>query len=284
MEEPNLKPIVPKVYTPTAERVTEELKATGDKRLKAPPPAKTVSASWKKHFDGDADAATSVVENALKLLAALQDLVPCMYAVHELYSMAGDGGDYTLYDTLRDAVILAMARATGRHAKTIPQFEEVFAERLHGMSRAHDLLTQADWTSVPLRSLIKSEIDLFVAPERVEMQGVDCRVGEAAVVNLGLALHELATNSAKHGAWANGSGKVVIRWQLTETQFELSWLEQGGLPLKDNEPKGFGTAILAKIVPYALHGSSELTFAAEGFRYKLTIPASAVTCDDAHAP
>ncbi len=182
------------------------------------------------------------------------------------------------------AVILAMARATGRHAKTIPQFEEVFAERLHGMSRAHDLLTQADWTSVPLRSLIKSEIDLFVAPERVEMQGVDCRVGEAAVVNLGLALHELATNSAKHGAWANGSGKVVIRWQLTETQFELSWLEQGGLPLKDNEPKGFGTAILAKIVPYALHGSSELTFAAEGFRYKLTIPASAVTCDDAHAP
>ena len=181
------------------------------------------------------------------------------------------------------AVILAMARATGRHATTIAEFEDVFAERLHGMSRAHDLLTQADWTSVSLRSLIKSEVDLFVAPDRVEMVGVECRVGEAVVVNLGLALHELATNSAKYGAWANRAGKVVIRWQLTELQFELSWTEQDGMAPTDSAPKGFGTTILAKIVPYALHGSSELTFAAEGFRYKLTLPASTVSCDDMNA-
>ena len=38
-----------------------------------------------------------------------------------------------------------------------------------------------------------------------------------AVQNLGLALHELATNAQKYGALSSGRGSVRIHWQFCES-------------------------------------------------------------------
>ncbi len=48
------------------------------------------------------------------------------------------------------AVILAMSRATAKTATSVSEFQHTFTQRLHGLSRTHDLLVESDWKSVPL--------------------------------------------------------------------------------------------------------------------------------------
>jgi len=47
-----------------------------------------------------------------------------MYAVHELYVVSGDGGDYTVFDTLRTEVIKVMEDCALRLGENdeVPEF------------------------------------------------------------------------------------------------------------------------------------------------------------------
>jgi len=136
LEERDVSPAMPAAYAPTAQRVAAELKATGDKKAAPPPAVKAQAAAWKKAWGDDAADASSVMRLALRTLAALQDAVPCMYAVHELYSMAGDGGDFTLYDTLRDAVIQTMGDAIAR-VYTLQAAERALVAEVQRLANEH---------------------------------------------------------------------------------------------------------------------------------------------------
>jgi len=79
------------------------------------PPAQAkhlmTAAKWRAGMEkalGSAADASAHVDAARRVLSALYALVPCMYAVHELYGVSGDGGDYTVFDTLRWEVIKVM--------------------------------------------------------------------------------------------------------------------------------------------------------------------------------
>lgn len=134
------------------------------------------------------------------------------------------------------------------------------------MSWAHDLLTRTEWNSVPLRDLITSEIEAFSRRGRLEVEGDGVRLKEHAVVNIGMALHELATNSIKYGAWSVASGRVKVRWTVTPGHLLFTWQEEGGPPVRAGKHRGFGSKILETIVPSALQGSASLAFPAEGGR------------------
>lgn len=176
------------------------------------------------------------------------------------------------------AVILAMARAVGNTSTSVAAYQEAFSERLQSMSRSHDLLTRRDWKAVSLRDLINSELKAFRQEGRLEVRGDDLWLKEHAVVNIGLALHELATNAAKHGAWSGPEGKVIVSWLASDDNLQFCWQESGGPPPRPGEARGFGSKILEKIVPVALQGSGGLKFAPEGLSWVLDVPA---TCLDA---
>jgi two-component sensor histidine kinase len=49
---------------------------------------------------------------------------------------------------------------------------------------------------------------------------------------LSMALHELATNAVKYGAFSNANGTVEVDWNVGEDgQFALRWMEEGGPPV-----------------------------------------------------
>jgi hypothetical protein len=70
-------------------------------------PASKWRAGLDKAFGSAADAG-EVLGGARRVLSGLYNLVPVMYAVHELWGVSGDGGDYTVFDTLRAEVIKVM--------------------------------------------------------------------------------------------------------------------------------------------------------------------------------
>jgi PAS domain S-box-containing protein len=84
---------------------------------------------------------------------------------------------------------------------------ESIESRLIALSRSHDLLTREKWEGVGLRELVNGALKPFeVVAGRTQhfaITGDDVRLPAKATLALGIALHELATNAVKYGAFAN---------------------------------------------------------------------------------
>jgi two-component sensor histidine kinase len=98
-----------------------------------------------------------------------------------------------------------------------------------------------------------------------------------AVQYLGIAFHELATNSAKHGALSCGDGRVEIDWDVVPAGdgadvFRLVWRELGGPILDAVRRRGFGSVVLERVAPQALSGSGRLEFHEQGVTWTLEAP------------
>jgi two-component sensor histidine kinase len=80
-----------------------------------------------------------------------------------------------------------------------------------------------------------------------------------AAEQIGLALHELGTNAAKHGALSVPAGTVTIQWQLENDgpdkgHLRIGWVERGGPAVDEFQANSFGHMMITKIVPASLRG------------------------------
>ena len=177
------------------------------------------------------------------------------------------------------AIILSMATQTARNSPALPEFSARFTQRLQGLAHSHDLLIQQNWRGAPIRELIKSHLEPFMEDDktRVTLEGPDVIVDPKAAQNIGLALHELATNASKYGALSGATGRVAINWGATaEGTFALEWRECGGPRVKTPKRKGFGQTVLERLTSQALEGQAHLSFASEGVIWRIEIPISYV--------
>ena len=175
------------------------------------------------------------------------------------------------------AIILSMAAQTARNSPALPQFNMRFTQRLQGLAHSHDLLVQQNWRGAPLRDLIKSHLEPFMEDDksRVTLLGPDVVVDPKAAQNIGLALHELATNASKYGALSNASGRVEISWSIKpEGAFSLQWREAGGPKVSAPKRRGFGQTVLERLASQALEGSASLSFDKEGVVWRMEIPSA----------
>lgn len=93
---------------------------------------------------------------------------------------------------------------------------------------------------------------------------------------MGMTIHELTTNAAKHGALKAEGGRIEVSWRLEgakDGQFlKFAWREHG-VRMEDVAPsRGFGTEVIERNLAYMLGGSAKLTFAPDGADYWLEFP------------
>jgi two-component sensor histidine kinase len=178
------------------------------------------------------------------------------------------------------AAVQAVAAGTARGAADAGGFWEAFAGRLRAMARAHDVVAGRGWTEgADLRALLEAELAPYLhtaeaAGPRAELEGPPVRLGPAAALAFALALHELATNAARHGALSVASGRVRVRWALltapipgssSSPRLRLDWMEEGGpAPAPPPRRRGFGTRLFASALPAQLGGSISLHFEPSG--------------------
>lgn len=71
---------------------------------------------------------------------------------------------------------------------------------------------------------------------------------DKVATNVALAIHELATNAAKHGALSVNSGKVEITWQAVDNRLYFNWQEIGVTLKTPPKRQGMGTQLLESMV------------------------------------
>jgi PAS domain S-box-containing protein len=175
------------------------------------------------------------------------------------------------------AVIQAIARQTAARTKTIDDFLDRFGARLVAIGCSQDLLVADNWHGASLRTLVEQQLNIDRSGSQIVIDGEDVMLKPEAVQNLGLALHELATNAQKYGALSSGRGSVRIHWQFCEAdQLKLTWEERGGPPVSTPERSGFGRAMIESVVGKALEGEVKLSFPAKGVRCVIMIPEAQV--------
>ena len=182
------------------------------------------------------------------------------------------------------AVTEAMARQTLAHAVSLEDFGDHFSARLHSLAGSHDLLTRRDWEGAALQDLLRSQLGhhLLGDPPQITVEGPEIYLVATAIPYLGLALHELSTNAAKHGALSVPQGRVIITWGLRpgedgKDRLWLSWIEADGPVVTMPVRRGFGADVTKRIVARALRGEVNLAFDPAGVRWQLEAPAGSLT-------
>lgn len=183
------------------------------------------------------------------------------------------------------AIVQSMARQTARSSDTIDQFQAVFMQRVQGLSASHDLLVTENWVGAPLSELIQKHLQMFVQANRenLEISGPTVYVNANAAQALGLAMHELATNSVKYGALSSSAGKISVVWAYEPDggtpRLALTWKETGGPPVKPPERKGFGHFVMERMAAQSLDGEVNIQFLPGGLVWKISMPASNIVND-----
>jgi PAS domain S-box-containing protein len=173
------------------------------------------------------------------------------------------------------AVVLAVIRQTATRSRSIEDFEKRVRERIMALSHSHDLLSQVDWAGVSLADLVAHQLEPFAALLPVQIVGPAIALDANAVLNLGMAFHELIMNATRYGVTDVGS--ISVTWGLTSDQgvdtLELVWSEPA-VAYADllAQEKGFGSLVLGKLVPSALSGEAKWSFTDRLIVWRLKAP------------
>jgi PAS domain S-box-containing protein len=177
------------------------------------------------------------------------------------------------------ATAQSLATQTLRSRNSSPKsFAAAFNGRLAALASAHTLLAQARWTGAGLHALIEEQLAQYRLPDRakVTIRGNDVSLEPTAALTLGLTLHELTTNAAKHGALASPSGSIEIGAQIDTgsdgRRLSLTWCERGGPAIAATPRPGFGLTLIERGLAYQLKGNVVLDFRREGLHCTVEFP------------
>lgn len=160
---------------------------------------------------------------------------------------------------------------------------ESIESRILALSRSHDLLTSRNWEGAGLHDLVVIALHPFEGvaehAERFTITGENLHLSPKATLALAIALHELATNAVKYGAFSNNDGRIEISWTSVPTAgpgwLVLCWREHDGPPVIVPEHKGFGSWVIERGLAHELGGSVDLDYRELGVVCTIEIPASA---------
>jgi two-component sensor histidine kinase len=170
------------------------------------------------------------------------------------------------------ASVQAVISSTARTAATIDDFREALTQRIGSLAKTHALLNESGWRGTSLRDVLYGELEPYddATGHRVRLLGPPVQLPPDLVAIVGLAVHELTTNAAKHGALAVPGGRVAVTWSLVPEDghriLALEWIERDGLPVQVPTHQGFGSLLLRKVLGRQLNGSVEIDYAPDGLR------------------
>ncbi len=185
----------------------------------------------------------------------------------------------------RSKNLLTLVQSVARQtlASGSEDFAVRFGERIEAMAAGQDLLVSGNWTGVDLDALVRSQLAHFedLIGTRILIKGPPLTLSSSAVLTMGMALHELATNGGKYGALSNRTGGIEIAWRLipdgaANRRFEMTWTERGGPEVVPPEYSGFGTVLIEDIPRSNFDAEVALNYAPQGLRWHLDCPAESI--------
>src|SRR5262249_3924869 len=153
-------------------------------------------------------------------------------------------------------IIQSIIRLT--RAKNVDDYVETVEGRIKALALAHTLLSNSRWDGADLGTLVAEEFAPYRSGDKVELKGPNVSLSPATAQGIALAVHELATNAAKHGALSSRKGKVYLTWHFASGTLTIRWVETGGPLVKPPSTRNFGLKVIKASVERQLNG--QVTF------------------------
>ncbi|HEY7384098.1 MAG TPA: HWE histidine kinase domain-containing protein [Beijerinckiaceae bacterium] len=176
------------------------------------------------------------------------------------------------------ATVQAIMGSTARTASSIAEFEEKFIGRVASLSRTHSLLTEDVRQTTRFGDLLRNELDAFDddGSQRIRLKGPLVELSSDLAVPIGMAIHELSTNAAKHGALSVPGGRLDVTWSISieadGSKLLFQWLEQDGPPVEAPTRRGFGTRLLERVLTSQVSAEVGILFEGTGLRVNVALP------------
>jgi two-component sensor histidine kinase len=161
------------------------------------------------------------------------------------------------------AIAAGLTEITSRSAGSVQEMTGELTRRLTSLGRAHDLVRplpgaqgKAALLGDLMAILLSPYEDTGAFSGRIRVAVPRMGVGEKTATTLAMVVHELATNSVKHGALSTDTGTLDLSGSTEEDEVHLIWAETGG-PHIDHVPEmaGFGSRMILRSVAAQLAGS-----------------------------
>ena len=170
------------------------------------------------------------------------------------------------------AVVQSIVRLT--HASSVDGYVAAVEGRIKALARAHALLSDSRWHGADLDALVAEELAPYrsIEAEKIEINGPKVSLLPHVAQGLALALHEMATNAAKHGALSSIAGKVSVTWQAQPESLVLQWIESGGPRIVPPPARSFGLNVIRASIENQLGGKASVRLGPQGcgalYRYR----------------
>ena len=177
------------------------------------------------------------------------------------------------------AMTQAIASQSLRHARSASDFVESFTGRVQALAKAHSLLTDRKLEGAELTELVREQVTLGVADERVICSGPMVILGAQPAIHLALVLHELATNARKYGGLSVPQGRLSVKWEVHSSGSRtllLDWTESGGPQVSAPLTAGFGTTLIERTLQ-THGGQATVRYGVTGVTCKLRLPLGETT-------
>jgi two-component sensor histidine kinase len=161
------------------------------------------------------------------------------------------------------AIAASLTQITSRSAGSVKEMTGQLTRRLTSLGRAHDLVRplpgeqgKAALLGDLMAVLLSPYEDTAAFSGRIRVAVPRMGVGERTASTLAMVVHELATNSVKHGALSTDTGTLDLSGRTEGDEVHLIWSETGG-PAIASEPEmsGFGSQMVLRSVASQLGGS-----------------------------
>ncbi len=184
------------------------------------------------------------------------------------------------------AIVPAIVNMSARRAADTKTLAALIQQRIGALARSHSLTLGASTANsgVALAPLCRAVLAPYRDDqEQFEISGPVVRLRQSEASAVALLLHELATNSAKHGSLSVPEGAVRIAWAQRsrdrrpmeghhQTIIDLEWRERGGPPVTGPPEKtGSGSRLIDQLTR-SLGGEISRLWDPEGLRVQFSIP------------
>ena len=169
------------------------------------------------------------------------------------------------------ALVSALQNLIPTEGLTAAEYQASLNARMGALRQAHDLVFSRDGRSVDVGDLAQGVLAPFPSGH-VDMEGPSLTLDAKSALDLALALHELGTNAAKHGALSVEPGRVNLTWQVVGDELWFDWSESGGPAIGDTSDQGFGLRLLEAVTGGSERADAGFEFRPDGIVFRGALP------------
>jgi two-component sensor histidine kinase len=175
------------------------------------------------------------------------------------------------------AIIRSIFSRTVAAGGSLDDVADHFRGRLDAIARAQTTQSLDPGGTIDFEQIVRDELHSFQFGDdpRIRISGLEVRLAPDIAQMIGLALHELVTNSIKFGVLAmlEERGRLEVSWTTAEGQLRFSWIETGvsilsPAPLR----RGFGREFIEQALPYQIDAETRFELRPGGISCEIVAP------------